>query len=149
MKLKKLNGRSGDRLSKVKPVLEWQTGKYDRQQKFEIIMPYPFLLLCRTMNVTPENVIRDFLDNLSCGSWNRKGRELAKEKLVDYFIEHKYGQEYFSFEDIRKIFRELDAIGLLFPDGAREELIDLHVKWRDEYYNYWFEKWQNMPIRRS
>lgn len=53
------------------------------------------------MDVTPEDVIRDFTDNLSCGSWKREGRDKAKEYLINYFITHGYGQHHYSEEDIR------------------------------------------------
>lgn len=72
-----------------------------------------FLLIAKLVNVPPDDIVTDFMDNLSCGSWKRKGRDKAKEKLVDYFIEHGYGQEYYTAEDIRTMFKELDVIGCL------------------------------------
>ena len=41
--------------------------------------------------------------------------------------------------------KEMDAIGLLFPKDAKDKMIDLHSKWRDKYYNYWFKKWFRKP----
>lgn len=63
---------------KPQPILKWQTGDYDRYAEFKFILPYPFLLLCRLVDKTPEDIIRDFADNLSCGSWKREGRDEAK-----------------------------------------------------------------------
>lgn len=63
---------------KPQPVLKWQTGDYDRHAEFKFVLPYPFLLLCRLVDKTPEDIIRDFADNLSCGSWKREGRDEAK-----------------------------------------------------------------------
>lgn len=134
---------------KIRPELKWQTGDYDRNVEWEGSLPYAFLLVAKLANVTPDDMVTDFMDNLSCGSWKRKGRDKAKEKLVDYFIEHGYGQDYYTAEDIRTMFKELDAIGMLWPDDSNPKLIDLHAKWRNKYYNYWFKKWWRKPRRRE
>jgi hypothetical protein len=48
---------------KPKPNLKWQTGDYERHADFRFTLPYQFLLLCKLLNVTPEQVLRDFMDN--------------------------------------------------------------------------------------
>ena len=133
---------------KSKPKLKWQTGDYDRHAEFHFILPYKFLLLCRLMDVTPEGVIRDFADNLSCGSWKREGRDKAKEHLINYFIAHGYGQHHYSEEDIREMFKEMDALGLLFPRDGKSKLVDLYADWRDKHHAYWFKKWFRKPRRK-
>src|SRR3954471_21737915 len=95
--------------AKLKPELKWQTGDYARHADFHFILPYQFLLLCRLMDITPEQVLNDFMDNLSCGSWKREGRDNAKAKLIEYFIELGYGQQQYAVEDIRSMFKEMDA----------------------------------------
>ena len=136
------------RSRKIKPTEKWQTGEYDRHVEFKTVLPYQFLLLCKLMDVPPNQVLHDFMDNLSCGSWKREGRDAAKERLIDYFVEHGYGQNIYSVEDIRSIFKEMDAIGLLWPEKAKMKLIDLHSKWRNKYYKYWFKKWFKNVRRR-
>jgi hypothetical protein len=130
------------------PDMKWQTGAYARESKFQFILPYQFLLLCRLMDVTPAEVLTDFMDNLSCGSWKREGRDTAKQRLVEYFIEHGYGQHRYSTGDITAIFREMDAIGLLWPVEAKMKLIDLTSEWREKYHKYWFKKWFRKPRRK-
>lgn len=93
------------------------------------------------MEVTPHELLTDFMDNLSCGSWKRQGREEARQRLLEYFLANGYGQQYFSTGEIREIFRELDAIGVLYPSGASADLIAEHCKWRDHYQEWWFSKW--------
>lgn len=134
--------------TKVKPRMKWQTGEYERHADFRFTLPYQFLLLCRLMDITPDQVLTDFMDNLSCSSWKREGRDKAKEKLIDYFVEHGYGQHHYAPEDIRGIFGELDAIGLLWPEGAKSKMIDRHANWRDKYHTYWFRKWFRKPRRK-
>jgi len=130
------------------PSLKWQTGAYNRNIEIKCILPYQFLLLCKLMDITPEQLITDFMDNLSCGSWKRKGRDEAKKKLIDYFIEHGYGQHHYAVEDIRAIFREMDAIGMLWPQQANTEFVERHAQWVSEYHTYWFNKWFHVPARR-
>lgn len=134
--------------TKRKPRMKWQTGAYEQHADFRFTLPYQFLLLCRLTDITPDQVLTDFMDNLSCGSWKREGRDRAKEKLIDYFVEHGYGQQHYTVEDIRTMFRELEAIGLLWPEGAKMKLIDLHSEWRDKYHIYWFKKWRQKPKRK-
>ncbi len=141
--------------NKPKPVrkqmleMPWQKGEYARKAEFSFMLPYPFLLLCKVLDITPAQLLTDFMDDLGCGSWNREGRDEAKVNLIEYFIARGYGQPMFSVEEIRRIFRELDAIGLLWPTNSPMELIELTSKWRKEYYNYWFEKWQTSQRRQS
>ena len=37
---------------------------------------------------------------------------------MDYFIESDYGKDFYTEEDRRKIFQEMNAVGIVFPrDG--------------------------------
>jgi hypothetical protein len=137
----KKNRRKPDPSKTGKRDNKWQTGDFNRQAIFHFTLPYQFLLLCKLMDITPAQLLRDFMDNLSCGSWNREGREAVRKKLIEYFIEHGYGRQLYSDEDIHSIFKELDAIGLLYPKDADSEMIQSHVAWREMYHQYWFLKW--------
>jgi hypothetical protein len=139
---------TGKKPQKPKPTLKWQTGDYSRHAEFKFILPYQFLLLCRLMEVTPEEVVLDFTENLACGSKEREGRDKAKEHLIDYFIAHGYGQQHYTEEDLRRIFREMDAVGLLFPKNAKAVMFHRYIQWRDKHYSYWFKQWFRKPRRK-
>lgn len=126
---------------KPKPELKWQTGAWERHATFQFMLPYQFLLLCRLMDITPKAVITDFMDNLSCSSWNREGRDVAKEHLINYFIAHGYGQEHYTEANIRQVFKEMDAVGMLFPRESNGKMVDRYAKWRDKHQTWWFKKW--------
>jgi hypothetical protein len=87
------------------------------------------------INIPPLQLLLDFMDNPSCGSGKREGRDKAKEKLIEYFLEHGYGQDYYTPEDLRTLFREMDAVGLLFPRND-SEMIDTYAKWRENHHKY-------------
>jgi len=131
---------------KDKPKIKWQTGEYERCAIFRFTLPQQFLLLCKLTDTTPRQMLADFMDNLDCGAWKREGRDTAKAKLVDYFIEHGYGQQHYTAADIRTIFKEMDAIGMVWPNKMK--LIDLSAKWRKKYQAYWFKKWFRKPVRK-
>lgn len=131
-----------------KPELKWQTGAYARQAQYAFILPYPFLLLCKLMDVTPKMVLTDFMDNLSHSSWNREGRDAAKAYLVEYFIAQDYGQRHYTAADIRSLFKEMDAVGQLFPDKGSLKMVKRYTQWRDRHYHYSFKKWWRQPRRK-
>lgn len=126
----------------------WQKGEYSRHAEFDFILPRQFLMVCKLMEVTPREVIGDFIDNLSCGTWNREGRDHAKAKLIEYFVAHGYGQQYYSEEDIRIIFKEMDAMGSVWPNNSKIKLVNLTVRWRKKYQTYWFKQWHGKPRRK-
>lgn len=144
----KKNSTGKQQRRKIKPELKWQTGAYARDANFTLFLPYPFLLLCRLVDKTPQEIIRDFTDNLSCSSWKREGRDQAKEHLINYFIAHGYGQHHYVEEDIRQMFKEMDALGSLFPSDGNMKLIDLYSNWRKKHQTYWFKKWFHKPRRK-
>ena len=126
-----------------------RTNELDQHFNFKSTMPLSFILLCKLMDVAPNTLLSDFMDNLSCSSRNRENRDQAKGKLIDYFVEHGYGQDHYSTEDIRLIFREMDAVGLLFPTEGDDEMIDIYTEWREQHYQYWFNRWFYKPRRRT
>jgi hypothetical protein len=130
------------RLKKIKPTLKWQVGDYSRTIELIEHLPYTILLLCKILNTTPRQIILDFLDNLSCGSWKREGRDKAKGKLVDYVIEMGYGNEYFTEEEIRILFKDFDALGMVWPNNSGDmKLVDKYATWRNRHYKFLFKKW--------
>jgi hypothetical protein len=132
----------------IKPELKWQIGPYSRHASFKFYLPYPFLFICRLTDQTPESILLDFMDNLACASWNRSGREEAKQHLINYFIEHGYGRHHYSEEELRQMFTEMDALGMLFPKDGKSKTIDAYAHFRDRYYNHWFKKWFKKPRRK-
>ncbi len=149
---KKLSGKSSIE-NKPKPAMKWQTGDYERYAQFRCCLPYQFLLLCKLMDITPYRLLSDFMDTLDCGAWKRDSpdkasAEKARANLIDYFIEQGYGRKFYLPEDIRTIFREMDALGMLYPRDAKLKFIERHAKWRDQYQNYWFKKWYRKPRRK-
>lgn len=127
---------------------KWQKEEYERDAKFDFSLPETFLRICKLADITPRQALIDFMDNLSCGSWKRDGRDKAKQYLIEYFLEMGYGKELYTTEDIRQIFKEMDSVGLLWPEKGKIKLIDLYAKWREKYTKFWFKKWFSKARRK-
>ena len=91
------------------------------------------------MEVEPHEVVRDFMCNI--GMENYGLGEQQRLQAMEYFIGCGYGQDFYIEADLRKIMKEMEAISSLFPYDGSHDFIDLHARWRDRYYNYWFQKW--------
>lgn len=114
-----------------------------------LLLPQQFLLLCRLMEVTPETLFLDFAHNLCCGSWKREGRDEAKAHLLNYFIAHGYGRHLYTNTELQQLFKELDALGLLFPYNGNIQLVKQYTTWRSKHNRYWFKKWFEKPGRKA
>ena len=133
----------------VKPVEKPKSDPYSRDQDIRLDLPYQFMLLCKLVQVPPERMLRDFMTNVGRDSWDRSSNEAQRTTALAYFMECGYGQDFYTPEDLRQIFWDLDAIGGLWPRGAEMKMIDLQAKWRDKYHKYWFKKWYRKVRRRK
>ena len=132
-----------------KPRMKWQTGAYERWADFRFVLPYQLLLLCKLLEITPEEIVWDFLYNLDCSNRDRAKRAKAREHLMNYFIECGYGQQCYTEDNIRQMFSEMDAVNQLFPENSdNEDLLKKYCEWRDEHQSWWFKKWY-YKIRRK
>lgn len=132
-----------------KPPIKWQTGHYSRTQEFRFHLPYGFLLLCKLLNTTPNDMLHWFMENCSYSSFQSEDKEQARQHLQEYIIAMHYGQEYYTEEDIRSMMNEIKAINMLWPNNAKEKFITKHARWRDNYFNWWYKKWKGYPRRRK
>ena len=133
---------------KPQPRMDWQVDEYDRFPEVRLVLPYQFLLLCRLVDKPPLELINDFMHNLSHGSYKREGRGKLRKLLRKYFLLHGYGQHRYTKKEIYKLFSEMNAVGLLFPQHAPDKLSDLYCQWRTEYHHFWFNKWFGKNNRR-
>jgi hypothetical protein len=136
------------RADKSNPKHSWQTGAYSRKLQLNILLPHQFLMLCRLWETTPETIITDFLDNLAHASWKREGRDAAKQKLVEYILFSGYGKQHYTEENLLQMFKELDAIGLLFPTTADDKTVDAYVAFREAFHEHWFRQWYYKTTRK-
>ena len=133
---------------KPKPDLKLQVGEYARHATFNYILPYEFLLLCRLLDKTPDQMIYDFMVNAGGINLQSEGNLVSKEHLRNYLLAQGYGQYHYTESDIREMFKELDATGLLFPWNGGRKMIDLYSKWRNKYQRFWFKQWYH-KVRRN
>jgi hypothetical protein len=145
---KKSLPRNNTSTRRPKPLLNWQTGEYQRHLTLQLVIPQQLLLLCKLTEVTPRELVADFMQILAGEILDRQNTNSAKEKLMDYFLEQRYGQDKFSRDQLIEIFHELNAITLLYPFGAENAFVDFHAQWREQYQAFWFNKWIQKVSRR-
>jgi hypothetical protein len=131
------------------PRYKWEKGAYRRIQDRRITYPWQFLYLCKLCAITPDDVLNQFLSDMGQESFKRSNNPQVRQITIEYFIQRGYGQDFYTEQDIRKMFGELDAIGSLWPQDANMKLIDRHAKWRNKYQDYWFKKWYYKVRRRK
>ncbi len=68
--------------------------------------------------------------------------EEHRQKAMEYFLQCGYGQHYYTPEDMQQLFKEMESIASLYPKDCKPKVQDIHVKWRKNYYKFWFEKWR-------
>jgi hypothetical protein len=122
-------------------ILNKQKKPWEGTQIAELRLPIPghCWMLCKILEIAPEQLIRDFLATLGAESYGRQGK--ARQLLEDYFIQCGYGQQYYTEADIRRMFEELKAIGTLWPQEASRKITERHTAWRNMYHRYWYRKW--------
>ena len=129
------------KFQKQTPVLKWQTGAYSKTQQFRFHLPNEFLLLCKLWNTTPDDLLIDFIERLA--GYLKKDNNEATGHIQNYALAMNYGQHRYTKEDVQIMFTELNAINLLWPQHADIKFMEMHARWRQQYYNWWFEKWNN------
>lgn len=123
-----------------------QRKRNKRHIEFSTMMPWQFYLLCKLLKVEPRKVIYDFLCNAGMEGYGMG--ETQRAKATKCIISCRYGQDFYTEEDIRRILKEMESISTLFPNNGKSKLFDIHSHWRKKYYKYWFKKWF-MKVRRK
>ncbi len=108
----------------------------------QLRLPCQVVMLCKLMNTTPGQLLQGFLSCLGVEK-DEKNPETAKQSAVDFFVHYGVGKEYYSEDEIRKMFAELKRVCDLWPgeESATSKFIDQHAYWRGRYWKHWFKKW--------
>lgn len=105
-------------------------------------------MMCKLMNIEPENLIGRFLSCLAMERDNLNA-EAAKETCIDFFIRSNAAHQFYSEAEIRQMFRELKMINDLWPEDCSSKFLDTHVEWREKYSKYWFKNWKFKARRKK
>jgi hypothetical protein len=109
-------------------------------------MPANFIMLCKLLKVSEEKVLSDFMETFSNESYAMDHDQ--RNPLAAYVLKSGYGQEFYTRQEIEKLFSELEGISALWPEDAPTELLDAHIHWREKYMQYWFHKWEKIGEKR-
>lgn len=68
-----------------------------------------FEVLCQILQITPQNVLQDFVDNVSLDPQNSNGSD-ERSMAIAYFMRVGYGIGVLEYEDVRNLFDELENL---------------------------------------
>lgn len=109
-----------------------------------LLVPGPFRMLAALLELDISHMLLRFMEDL----FSSKQKEQWM-MVGDYFLVSRQGQSYYTAADVRQMIEELSGIEGLFPRNADMKVIEAHARWRDVYYQYWFEKWRAEVRRRA
>lgn len=115
---------------------------------FRLRIPCDVVMMCKLANVAPNDLLSSFLCCLGVEK-DEKNPLAAKEACIDFFIRYGHGSDYYSEDEIRKMFKELAMVNDLWPDNGTMKFIDVHAHWRKKYSKNWFKKWYWKVRRRK
>ena len=121
-------------------------------QTFEgdMLVPSNFRMLCALFDTSPATILSSFMQTLSC--MPDTGNDERRKTALEYFMASGHGQSIYAEEEVRQIFRELDAKRVLYPTVKDREITNeeynLHSCWSHMYQEYWFRKWYQKSRRK-
>ncbi|RFM27931.1 hypothetical protein [Deminuibacter soli] len=121
----------------------------EKQQVFawkdlSLRLPPDFSMVCTLLDVSPEQVLIEFMDNVSRRIPSKGDAE--RDAALNYMLHCQYGNHLFNPADYTALFKELDAIRSLWPQPKLQTaaFIDDFVKWRSILHRNWFNKWYQL-----
>lgn len=84
-----------------------------KKQQLNIRINKQLQMLCDTLDITPEQVLQDFADNLSLDYQYTSGSD-ERRMAVEYFMRVGYGMHLFEFDEVERMFDELNTIRYSF-----------------------------------
>jgi hypothetical protein len=111
-------------------------------------IPCDVVMICKLTGIEPEKLIKDFLTTLALEK-SSKVSQAAKDASVEYFVRSSYGNQFYSEDEIRQMFRELQNVQDLWLEDTSSKFIDHHSRWLSKYWKQWFKRWYNKVRRKS
>lgn len=100
-----------------------------------LLIPPGLDLLCQVLDVEVDQVLSDFMRALAGDHSHHSS------KAADYFLSRHYERQGFSAAEIQAMLQELQSLSRLWPENAPEDLVEMHVHWRQQYLSWWCDKW--------
>lgn len=143
----KILGPNLQRMPEKKETIPKKPWSGSQLLELRLRIPCDVVMMCHLTDIKPERVLRDFLSCLAVENDARNPAK-AKQACIDFFISCDYG-EYYSEEERRQMFTELQRINDLWFEEAPPKFVNLHANWRRKYWKQWFKKWYRKVRRKK
>ena len=109
------------------------------KRKISLQIPLQFTQLCDLLETTPQQVLQDFLLNLSQEVISSGSDE--RNMAIEYFMRCGYGMPPYDFEQVQDMFGELDSLRWMWPgnDPAKQAP---YRAYRRKYLREWYRDWK-------
>lgn len=104
-------------------------------------------MLCQTLEITPEEVLQTFADNLSLDHRYTSGSD-ERRMAVEYFMRVGYGTHLFEAEEIESMFDELNTVRYNFYSYGNANEAG-YLKERDKQYERLLKQWKALKAKKE
>lgn len=99
-------------------------------------------MLCETLDITPQQVLQDFADNLSLDYRYTSGSD-EREMAIAYFMRCGYGMPFFEYHEVESMFYELETIRWNYI-SYRNGLDKKYIEYRKKEYEKLLKQWNKL-----
>jgi hypothetical protein len=104
-------------------------------------------MVCDTLGTTPEQVLQDFADNLSLDYRYTSGSD-ERAMAVEYFMRVGYGMHLFDFDEVQRMFDELNTIRYSFYNYGNDREKEFKKVLTIEYRAF-LKKWKTLKAKKE
>ncbi len=110
------------------------------KQTMELQIPRQLALLCDLLEITPQQVLQGFINDLSQEVHASNGSD-ERNMAAAYFLRVGYGTHCYEWEQISQMFEELDLLRWQWPGNDPEKEKQYRQQCRT-YLKRWHQQWK-------
>lgn len=104
-------------------------------------------MVCDLLGTTPEKVLQEFADNLSLDYRYTSGSD-ERAMAVEYFMRVGYGMHLFEFDEVQRMFDELNTIRYSFYDYGNSREKEFKTVLTKEYRAF-YRRWKALKAKKE
>jgi len=109
------------------------------KQTITVEVPKQLALICELLEVTPQAVLQNFIDDVSL-EVNSSGSD-ERRMAVEYFMRVGYGMHRYEFDQVEQMFDGLNWLRCQWP-GNDAEKEKQYLQERRKFLKQWLKEWK-------
>jgi len=110
------------------------------KQTIELEIPQQLTLLCELLEITPQQILQGFVNDLSYEVHGSNGSD-ERRMAGEYFLRVGYGMDGYEWEQVEQMLLELDNLRKEWPGNSAEKEKEYQQTCR-KYLDNWFKEWK-------